>query len=360
MECAVFHDYFGAIGGGEKVAIAIAKTLEADIITTDTESLEKMTSGIRFISLGPTLKTPPFKQISAAYRFSSCDFSEDYDLFIFSGNWAHHAGERHHPNLWFCHTPVRAFYDLYDTFLKRQPSFLHRQAFALWASRYRHLDQRAVTHVDNIITNSENIRGRVLKYYRRNSSIIYPPVETSFFHCKEYGDFWLSVNRLYPEKRIELQIEAFRSLPDERLVIVGGYAKGDHAEKYSVRLKKNMPINVELLGEISDNEVIDLYARCKGFITTALDEDFGITPVEAMASGKPVVAVREGGYQETVIDGVTGYLVPADVPNLVTAIRNVSRDPERFGESCRKRSQFFDIRSFEKQIRNQVSELIDS
>jgi len=359
MKCAVFHDYFGAIGGGEKVAVAIAETLKADIITTDIESLEKMGSGINFISLGSTLKTPPLKQISAANRFSSCDFSKEYDLFIFSGNWAHHAGKRHHPNLWFCHTPVRAFYDLYDIFLKRQPSFLHRQAFTWWASRYRYLDQRAVSHVDTIITNSENTRRRILKYYQRNANIIYPPVETSIFHCKEYADFWLSVNRMYPEKRIELQIEAFRSLPDERLVIVGGYAKGDHAEKYSQRLKKNIPQNVELRGEISDRELLELYARCKGFMTTALDEDFGITPIEAMASGKPVVAVREGGYQETVIDGVTGYLVNADVQSLVTAIELVSLNPEKFKEACIRQSHKFDMFSFKEKLKSQVDELME-
>jgi len=360
MKFAVFHDYFGAIGGGERVAITIARILNADIITTDIESIQKMASGTQFVSLGPTLKTPPFKQISAVSRFSSCNFSDDYDFFIFSGNWAHHAGKKHHPNFWYCHTPVRAFYDLYTTFLKRQPSFIHRQAFAWWVSLYRRLDQRAVNHVDNIVTNSMNTRGRVLKYYQRNASIIYPPVDTSLFFCKEYGDFWLSVNRLYPEKRIELQIEAFRSLPDERLVIVGGYAKGDHAEKYTEKLKRNIPANVEMLGEISDNEVLDLYAGCKGFVTTAIDEDFGITPVEAMASGKPVVAVREGGYQETVLDGVTGFLIPADVQSLVTAIELVSRNPEKFKEACIRQSKTFDIHSFEEKVKTKVRELVDS
>jgi len=359
MKCAIFHDYFGAIGGGEKVAVAIAKTLNAEIITTDTESLEKMGSGIMFRSLGKTLKTPLFKQISAAYLFSSCDFSEDYDLYIFSGNWAHHAAKRHHPNFWYCHTPVRAFYDLYDTFLARQP-FLQRQAFTLWASVYRYLDQRSVSHVDKIVTNSKNTLGRIRTFYKRDAPVIYPPVDTSLYSCREYGNYWLSVNRLYPEKRIELQFDAFRSLPDERLIIVGGLATGDHARRYWENLNRNVPTNVELCGEVSDSELLDLYAGCRGFVTTALDEDFGMTPVEAMASGKPVVAVREGGYQESVIDGVTGYLVPADVSNLVTAIRAVSRDPERFREACIRRAEFFDIRSFEEQIKNQVHELVDS
>jgi glycosyltransferase involved in cell wall biosynthesis len=356
MKCAVFHDYFGAIGGGEKVAVAIAKTLHADIITTDTDSIRKMEFILPVRSLGNTLKTPPFKQISAAHRFSSCDFSNDYDLFIFSGNWAHHASALHHPNLWYCHTPVRAFYDLYDVFRRRQP-FFKRQAFILWVSLYRQLDQRAVSKVDKIITNSENTLGRIKRYYQRCADVIYPPIDTSQFYCKGYGDFWLSVNRLYPEKRIELQIEAFRSMPDERLVIVGGFATGDHAGQYSARLHKHLPGNVELRGEVTNEELLELYAECKGFVTTAMDEDFGMTPVEAMASGKSVVAVREGGYQESVIDGVTGFLVNADVTSLVEAMRTVSQDPERFREACIKQSLVFDICSFQEHIKKHVQSL---
>jgi glycosyltransferase involved in cell wall biosynthesis len=358
MKYAVFHDYFGAIGGGEKVALTIAKTLHADIITTDTDSLGKMGFLPPVRSLGETLKRPFLKQISATHRFSTCDFSKDYDLFIFSGNWAQYASRKHHPNLWYCHTPVRAFYDLYDLFHMRQP-FLKRQAFALGVSLYRHLDQRAVSHVDKIVTNSENTKRRIQRYYQRGADVIYPPVDTSQFYCKDYGDFWLSVNRLYPEKRIELQIEAFRSMPDERLVIVGGFAAGDHAGRYSARLHEHLPGNVELRGEVTDVELRELYAGCKGFVTTAMDEDFGMTPVEAMASGKPVVAVREGGFQESVVDGVTGFLVPADIPSLVEAIRIVSRDPKRFGEACFKQSELFDIHSFQEQIKTQVQSMLE-
>ncbi len=358
MKCAIFHDYFGAIGGGERVAIAIAKIFGADIITTDTDSIDRISSDVAFRSLGKTLKIPPFKQISATHRFSTCDFSGEYDFFIFSGNWAPHAAKRHHPNLLYCYTPVRPFYDLYDTFLSRQ-SFLNRQAFVLWTSLYRYLDQRAVSHVDNILTISKNSLRRIQTYHKRDASIIYPPVDTSLFTFREYGDFWLSVNRLYPEKRIELQIDTFRLLPDERLVIVGGYARGDHAQRYYERLNGNVPSNVELRGEVTERELIDLYARCRGFITTAIDEDFGLTPIEAMASGKSVVAVREGGYEESVIDGATGYLVPADAGSLAQAVRSVSREPERFREACITRSRFFDIRSFEEQIKIHVQKLVN-
>jgi glycosyltransferase involved in cell wall biosynthesis len=354
MRVAIFHDYFGAIGGGERVVLTLAKILNADVITTDTDAAAKLDNGVRVMSLGSTIKLPPFKQISATRKFATADFSDDYDFFIFTGNWSHHAARCHHPNIWYCYTPVRAFYDLYGTFLSRQ-GFMTRQAFRAWVAYSRRLDQRSVSRVDTVVTISENVRQRIRTYYGRDAEVIYPPIDVARYCFREYGDFWLSVNRLYPEKRIELQIEAFRSMPDERLVIVGGYAAGDHAGRYVTRLMEDLPENVEIRGEVSEEELIDLYARCRGHICTALDEDFGLTPVEAMAARKPVVAVDEGGFRETVTADV-GMLVDADPGRIATAIREVSADPERYREACLARAGLFDRSVFEDRIRRVVKD----
>ncbi|ADN36165.1 glycosyl transferase group 1 [Methanolacinia petrolearia DSM 11571] len=354
MKVAIFHDYFGAIGGGEKVVLAMAKILDADIITTDTDAAAKIDDSARIISLGETIKYPPFKQISAMVKFYRCDFSRDYDFFIFTGNWSHYAAHRHHPNLWYCYTPVRAFYDLYHTFLSRQ-NFLTRQAFRIWVFFNKYLDQRSVDKIDNIVAISKNTRGRILKYHGRESDIIYPPVDVSRYKFKEYGDFWLSVNRLYPEKRIELQIEAFRLMPGEKLVIVGGYAEGDHASVYADKIGENLPDNVEIIGEVSGDELIDLYSRCRGFICTAIDEDYGLTPVEAMAAGKPVVAVDEGGFKETVVDGETGLLVQPDVESIANAVRRISVSPGEFHERCVARANLFSLEKFEEELKSLVA-----
>ena len=178
MRIAIFHDYFGAIGGGEKVVIEMAKILDADIITTDTDAIKKIDAEVRAISLGTTIKFPPLKQISTALRFFFCDFSKEYDLFIFTGNWSHTAAHRHHPNIWYCYTPVRAFYDLYPAFLSRQGA-VTRMFFCSWVFLHRIWDQRSITHVDRIIAISRNVQDRISRYHHRDSDLIYPPVDTA-------------------------------------------------------------------------------------------------------------------------------------------------------------------------------------
>ncbi len=355
MRIAVFHDYFSVTGGGEKLVYTIAKGLGADIITTDMEEsvVSNLGKGVRFISLGKNPERPPLKQISAAKRFLKSDFSKEYDVFIFSGNWAHYASKHHRPNIWYCHTPTRAFHDQYENMLKSMPWY-GRIPYKMWVRTYKKKEYRSVERIERIVTNSENTLGRIKRYYGRDARVIYPPIPVERYRNIEYGDFWLSVNRLYPEKRIELQIEAFRRMPEEKLVIVGGVGKGDHSARYAEKIRESAPRNVRFLGELGEKELLDLYGRCRGFIATARDEDFGMTPVEAMAAGKPVVAVREGGFLESVVHGKTGYLVEADVKEIVKAVKMVSENPERFEKDCVGRASMFDEGRFIREMREEV------
>lgn len=353
MKIAIFHDYIGAIGGGEKLVLTLAEVMGADVITTDldTDSVNKMGfTDVKIISLGETVKMSPFKQISASWKFARCDFSKDYDFFVFSGNWAPFAAKRHKPNMYYCHTPTRAFYDLYEVY-RQKHNFLVSNVFAFWVQVHKTLAEKYIVHVNKIVTNSKNTQQRIKKYWQRDAEIIYPPVDTSKFKFKEYGDFWLSVNRLYPEKRVELQIEAFREMPNEKLVIVGGYSLGDHASVYASQLVRNLPDNVEVLGSVPEAKLIDLYAECKGHIVTAIDEDFGMTPIEAMASGKPVIAVREGGFLETVTED-TGVFVDADFLSIMEAVKKVSKGPFAYKDACIERSKSFDVSVFEKRMKS--------
>jgi glycosyltransferase involved in cell wall biosynthesis len=357
MKVAIFHDYIGAIGGGEKLVLTLAKGLGADVITTDVDmdSVKKMGFDVvKIISLGNTLKMPPLKQIDASYKFATCDFSKKYDFFIFSGNWAIFAAKKHKPNLYYCHTPTRAFYDLYDVYRKNHSIFI-AVPFTVWVQLHKRISEYYLSHVHKIVTNSINTKNRIKKYLNEDSIVIYPPVDTSRFKFKEYGDFWLSVNRLYPEKRVELQIEAFRKMPDQKLLIVGGYAAGDHASGYAAKLMTELPENVTVMGSVSEEKLLELYATCRGHITTAMNEDFGMTPIESMAAGKPVVAVKEGGYLESMIDKETGLLIEANVESIVRAINIVSKNPEKYKDSCIQRAKLFDIAEFIRKTKEVIS-----
>jgi glycosyltransferase involved in cell wall biosynthesis len=357
MKIAIFHDYFGAIGGAERLILMMARYLDADVITTDInqDSIKKMGfEDIRIFTLGPTTDLAPFKQIHTSLKFY-CSRFPLYDFYIFSGSWAHFASFTHTPNMWYCNTPVRAFYDLREYTLKNQKSPVHRLIAHLWIVVHSSFERASVRHVQRIIANSENIKSRIKKYYCRDAPVIYPPVDTSQFHCIEYGDFWLSVNRVYPEKRIELQIEAFRQIPDEKLIIVGGYSEGDHQSLYAAKIQESLPSNVSLLGEVPEDRLIDLYARCKGLICTAMDEDFGLTPLEAMASGKPVVAVDEGGFRETVTPQ-TGLLVDASGDIIINAVKSISINPASFNHACRERAKEFDLTIFQEKILSEVND----
>jgi glycosyltransferase involved in cell wall biosynthesis len=357
MKIAIFHDYIGAIGGAEKIVFTLARELGADVITTDVDMNAIKILGyedVNIISLGKTIKMAPFKQISACMMFASCDFSSKYDFFIFSNNWAHFAAKKHKPNLLYCQsTPVRVFYDLYDLYLHQQ-SFFSSILFRFWVILHRRMYEHYMDHVCSIIANSTSIQERVKKYLKRNSQVIYPPIDISAFRFEVYGDFWLSINRLYPEKRIELQIEAFRRLPDEKLLIVGGYAQADSSSTYAANIMKDLPGNVKVIGNVSEKELRCLYARCKAFIITSMDEPFGMAPVEAMASGKPVVAVKEGGCLETVVDGVTGLLVKPDIIELLNAINIISKEPFKYKENCIEQARKFDESFFLEKIKKEI------
>jgi len=358
MKVAIFHDYFGAIGGGERTALVLARAFRAPVYTTDLhrESTDRLGYGdVRFVSLGGTFPRAPMKQVQASLRFAWAD--ADADVYLLSGNWAVYAARGHHPNVQYCYTPVRAFYDLRDRVIRMQRSPVHRAIARAWVRLHGAVDRVAWGHVDRTIAISENVRARIRTFLGRDASVIYPPTDTSRYRFEEVGDFWLSVNRLYPEKRLELQFEAFRRLPEERLVIAGGYSRGDHAARYAEALRP--PPNVELRGEVPEEELVGLYGRCRGLVCTALDEDFGMTPVEAMASGKVVLATDEGGFRESIVPGETGWLLPADAETFAAKIRSL-RDENLAAraERCRQRAARFDIRVFVDGMRQVLEEAV--
>lgn len=358
MRVAVLHDFMDVIGGGEKVALTLARDLPADLYTTEVgEGVVEDAgfAGVDVRSLGGLPRTAPLKQIRASLRFRFARLP-GYDAHVMSGNWSHYAAARHAPSLLYCHTPVRAFYDLRQWTIQQLRGPFQRLGARAWIRGHRWWDQRSVARVDRIAANSENVRRRIERFHGRKAVVVHPPVPTSRYRFRELGDFWLSVNRLYPEKRIDLQMRIMRRLPSERLVVVGTGGQGDHSSGY--RLTLNPPPNVEFAGQVPEETLLDLYSRCKGLITTAVDEDFGLTPVEAMASGKVVLATNEGGYRETVLDGATGWLLPPDPEAFVAKIQTL--DESELGamrDACRERAKAFDESVFAAKMRRLVEGL---
>ena len=342
MRVAILHDHFSFVGGGERVVLTLASALSADVFATDVDPKVPARAGfpdIRVREIAEVPRTPLLRQSRQASAFRKLALS-GYDAYVLSGNWAVAAARRHRPSLWYCHTPVRVFYDLRDSFLA-DLSPTRRAAARAWMRAAKPKYEADVRAVERVVANSHNVADRLKRYLDRTAEVVYPPVDVSRYRFGGVGEAWLSVNRLSHEKRLRLQVEAFRQMPRERLLIAGGPGVGVDPDRFVKDLRP--PPNVEFLGEVADARLRDLYASCRGLVATAQDEDFGMTPLEAMASGKAVVAVDEGGYRETVLPGQTGWLVPATPEALVRAISTATASElEGMREACEARARAFD------------------
>lgn len=254
----------------------------------------------------------------------------------------------------YCHTPSR--------FVWRQQEYLAqtrtgRAAAALigaFVNSMRSWDIESAQRVDYFVANSYNVARRIRKFYRRDvAAVIYPPVETRNFHPvapSEVGDHFLVVSRLISYKRIDLAVAACTRLNlPLRVVGIGP----DLAA-----LKRIAGPTVQFLGRLSDEQVADELAHCKALIFPG-EEDFGITPVECMASGRPVVAYGAGGALETVIDGVTGlFFSEQTVDSLAAALANI--DSCTFSpEALQAYAARFDTSVFAAQLLALIADALD-
>ncbi len=370
MKIAVFHNFMDNIGGAEIVALTLARELEADIYTTNIDFLkiEKMGFGEvvpRIHSIGRLPKKAPFRQQLALFKFRHLNLSGHYDFFIIAGDWAMSGAVNNHPNIWYVHSPLNELWAFTDFISKHVISFWKRPIYKIWLNYNRWLTRKYAKQVDNWVCNSENTKTRIKKYYYQEASVIYPPIDinpTSKSKKDGAKTYWLSVNRLITHKRIEKQLEAFALMPDKKLIIVGSYEKGVYQfEKYKKFLESIKPKNVEIKHWLSSDELSQLYANCDGLITTAENEDFGMTAVEAMAQGKPVIAPHEGGYQESILDGKTGILLSSLEPQIIidaiTEIENnLAKDSGFYQSTCRLRAENFSTNVFIEKIKKIINE----
>lgn len=353
---ALVHHWLTSPGGGERVLYTLHQMYpDAPIYTTAyipqkfpefagadvrTTFLNKIPLLKRKHQLFPMFLGLPFKTLNLDefdLVISSCAAEAKY---VRKGPGALH--------ICYCHTPVRYYWSDYEWRLDHLPfgpfNWLARLVFPVLVRPLRRIDYAAAQKVDKFIANSQHIQRRITRYYHRDSEVIYPPVETKRLSGlkRQVQDYYLIVGRQVASKRLDLAVDAFNELGLPLKVVGVG-------EDIAVQ-KPRAKANIEFLGRVSDEERDRLLAGAKGFVFPP-EEDFGLTPIEAMAAGCPVIAYASGGALEYVVEGVTGTFFHEQTPEaLVEAVRRF--EGMKFEEEpIRTRANAFDESVFVEKMR---------
>lgn len=327
MKIALVHDYLNEFGGAERVLEVLAEMYpKAPIYTafyrkeapaykrfSDRQIITSWAQSVPFFA--SKLHSP--LRFLAPKIWNSLDLTA-FDVVISSASWYITKGfgkKLGAMEICYCHTPPRYLYG-YDTSVNWQKHLSMKIYAGIVNKGLRQYDYEAAQRVDYFVANSKNVQGRIAKFYRRESTVIYPPVEitqNSKFKIQNHNlklktnesrGYYLVISRLVGGKGLEMAVMAANKLkvPLKVVGVGGGYSKEEQ------KLKELAGPTVSFESFVTDKRLSDLYAGARAFLALARDEDFGITPIEAMMCGTPVVAYRGGGYKETVIDGKTGVL----------------------------------------------------
>jgi glycosyltransferase involved in cell wall biosynthesis len=371
---AIVHHWFISRAGGERVVDTIASIFPAADLFTLFLDKEKIPPALlkRKITTSFLDKSRfarrahrhflPFYPLAV----ETLDLS-GYDLVITSdsGPMKGVLTDPESTHICYCHSPMRYLWDGHSAY-RRQMSPLTQAIFGLASHYVRNWDYAAAQRVDHFIANSNYVAGRIRKYYRRDSTIIHPPINTSqSFLAAKHDDYYLAVGRLVPYKRTDILIDACYKL-GRRLVLVG-----DGPEMR--RLKKRSRQNVEFLGEVDEVQLRSIYARCRALLFAA-DEDFGMVSLEAQSYGRPVIAFGKGGSLETVVGaypplseretgaatGITGVFFPEQTADsLARAILSFESAEEIFvPEQIQFHARRFDTAIFVDRIRKYISGIV--
>jgi glycosyltransferase involved in cell wall biosynthesis len=252
---------------------------------------------------------------------------------------------RNVPHVCYCHSPPRYLWELQDTYLRQTGGLgtLGRAVFRAVTPYVRSFDRKAAGRVTHFIANSRFVQRRIESAYGRDSAVIYPPVDVDAFEPgRPAEDFYLIVTELVAYKRVDLAIDAFNRL-GKRLVVLGDGPEG-------AALRARAKPNIEFLGRQPFATLRDRFERCRAFIYPQI-EDFGITAVEAQAAGRPVLAFRQGGALETVIDGETGLFFDEQTPESLAACVEAFERQSFSAASCRENAGRFRPEAFRDTVR---------
>jgi len=249
----------------------------------------------------------------------------------------------------YCYSPTRFLWDWSNEYTRGQgfkkiPLKIIQHFLRIW-------DSQSSNRVDEFIAISKNVQNRIKKYYRRDSEVIYPPVEYLETENNISENFYLIVSRLFPHKNINIAIEAFNKL-GYPLVIIGGGPEYDRLNKISNK-------NITFLGNLDDKEVASYYSRCRAFILPQ-EEDFGLTPIEAMNYGKPVLALKKGGAIEYILENINGEFFNDPTPEvLADGVRRLNENYDKYSPLViKKTAEKFSRQRFENEILKFLSKII--
>ncbi|NQU42113.1 glycosyltransferase [bacterium] len=346
MKIAIAYDYLTQMGGGERVIKALHDIFpDAPIYTvvfdpkTMSDEFKRMDIRTSFVDRLP-FSHRFFEWYIPLYGFAMEQFDfREYDV-VLSVSTMVAKGINTGPrtcHLSLCFTPMRWAWDLYHNYLEElRGRWMMRQGFRLFTHYYRIWDVASASRVNYFIGGSQVAARRILKHYGRESDVLHPPIDVNAFHPtgKPPEDFYLVVSRLVLAKRIDLAVKAF-ARSGKPLIVIGRGERLPH-------LKKIATPNITFLGYQPDEVVNDYYSRCKALIFPG-EEDFGLTPVEAQASGRPVIAYAAGGALETIRDGETGVFfhdqTPEALKQAVERFETLSFDSKVIRENSLRFSQ---------------------
>lgn len=363
---AILHDAFLYRGGGERLVTLMAKALDADLVSGffSEGSFDPRELGFtgKMIALGKPVFAKGFRHAILKYRFiEKTRFLADYDIVIFSGNCLD--AVRNIPKttkkIYYCHTPPRYIFDFRDRYMMRFPKWLHKVADRVLDREARSYTKQ-LSQMDHIFTNSQNVHDRLLSFCDFESEILYPPTDIDRFAPNmsvPTGNYFLSFARLSPPKRVDMIVDAFLDMPEQNLILT--YGKNDPM-KDEILSKIKWKDNIKAIESPNDTDLIALIQGALATLYIPIDEDFGMSPVESMSCGTPVIGVNEWGLRETIVQDKTGKLIEivdsdAWIKKLKQTIQNTKKEEwNSMKEDCILRARDFSLDAFEKKLKSSL------
>ncbi len=354
----VLHDCFESAEGGARFALTLAQAIKADLgygfKVPNHPFFEGLSLHGKEFRLGSFVQPPFLRQYNLIQSFSNrTQFLKNYNRVIYNGVYAPLAVRNHSigKNIHYCYNIPRFLYDQRDIFLSLirpwQRPVLHT-FYNFLRPRY----EASVRKMDFIVASSKQVQKRLKKLLNLESVVVPPPCDTEKFAWIDQEDFYLSISRHDPLKRVDLVVEAFRDLPDKKLIVASG---GPELEQ--VKEAARSTHNVKVLGWVLEEELRELLGRCIATIYIPRDEDFGMSPIESMMAGKPVIGVAEGGLLDTVVHEETGFLMKPDpsIVEIIEAVLTISpEEAKKMRPTCEERAQMFRKELFIKEMKELI------